>query len=127
MSLPKLYLYQQRAFDLALTIPRHFIYGPTGYGTRTVQAYIALDWNAVVIAPKILHPHWRELGAGRIYSPQYINKHPEVVAEALVIDVMSGHFTAVYRLARKAKKLSIRKHSFGNNYIIPLPIGKGHI
>lgn len=122
MSLPHLYPYQQQALTVALMYPRHFLFGKTGYGSRAVQAHLARKWGAVVIAPKILHPVWRKYGIEKVYSPQYVDRHPELEARELVVDVLSGKHKSVFTLVKLAKQVSIRRLSDWNNTVFAVPI-----
>ena len=122
MSLPQLYPYQQQALTTALLYPRHFLYGKTGYGSRAVQAHLAHKWGAVVIAPRILHAAWRAMGIDKVYSPQYVDRHPELEARELVVDTLSGKHKSVHRLAKLAKKLSLRRSCDWNSTVFAVPI-----
>lgn len=122
MTLPVLYPHQRSALNEALTHPRHWIHAAPGLGSSMVQAYIAQEWNALIIAPARLHQHWKSWGMTNLRTPQYLAKHPELLqGQPLVVDECSWVFAKnAWTRTLAATKLSLRTSQEGNIRVEPM-------
>lgn len=96
--------------ELCDALPKHIIINaPLGENVSAVQSQLAMEWNAIVIASRSLHPVWHQLTDNRVRCTTLMSAPMD--ATAVVIDIASitpGSVTRIVNATQHATHISMR-------------------